>query len=114
MRPELIHSQQKTKRLMKTTNFKPTEKLVLLAAIPLMMMALLSCVSEDPELMGNKDNVLDNILHLSNEEIFDVVETMPRPPGGMEGWTRYLNENLIYPAEAKRAGILLLAKMVIS
>ncbi|MDN3668074.1 energy transducer TonB [Echinicola jeungdonensis] len=39
------------------------------------------------------------------DEIFDVVETMPQPPGGMEGWMKYLNKNLKYPTQARRMGI---------
>lgn len=39
------------------------------------------------------------------DEIFDVVETMPSPPGGMEGWNEYLSKNLKYPTQARRMGI---------
>ncbi|WP_162343069.1 energy transducer TonB [Cyclobacterium salsum] len=39
------------------------------------------------------------------EEIFDVVENMPTPPGGMEGWNKYLSNNLKYPTQARRMGI---------
>lgn len=39
------------------------------------------------------------------DEIFDVVETMPTPPGGMEGWNKYLSGNLKYPTQARRMGI---------
>lgn len=39
------------------------------------------------------------------DEIFDVVETMPTPPGGMEGWNKYLSSNLKYPTQARRMGI---------
>jgi protein TonB len=39
------------------------------------------------------------------EQIFDVVETMPTPPGGMEGWNKYLSANLKYPTQARRMGI---------
>lgn len=39
------------------------------------------------------------------DQIFDVVETMPTPPGGMEGWNKYLNANLKYPTQARRMGI---------
>ena len=37
----------------------------------------------------------------NDTEIFDVVESMPVPPGGMEGWNAYLKENLTYPQTAK-------------
>lgn len=39
------------------------------------------------------------------DEIFEVVETMPSPPGGLEGWAKYLNKNLKYPTQARRMGI---------
>jgi TonB family protein len=39
------------------------------------------------------------------QEIFDVVETQPNPPGGMAGWNQYLATNLNYPAEARSMGI---------
>ncbi|SIN71091.1 outer membrane transport energization protein TonB [Algoriphagus halophilus] len=38
-------------------------------------------------------------------EIFDIVETMPNPPGGMEGWNEYLANNLSYPDQARRMGV---------
>lgn len=37
--------------------------------------------------------------------IFDVVETMPSPQGGMEAWNKYLSGNLKYPTQARRMGI---------
>ncbi|WP_268034613.1 energy transducer TonB [Algoriphagus sp. PAP.12] len=39
------------------------------------------------------------------DEIFDVVETQPTPPGGMSGWNQYLSKNLKYPTQARRMGI---------
>jgi periplasmic protein TonB len=39
------------------------------------------------------------------DEIFDVVENNPNPPGGMEGWNKYLRDNLKYPTQARRMGI---------
>ena len=41
----------------------------------------------------------------SKGEIYEVVETQPNPPGGMQGWNRYLIENLRYPTGARRMGI---------
>ncbi len=41
----------------------------------------------------------------NGDEIFDVVENAPVPPGGMEGWNEYLRSNLQYPEDAKKAGI---------
>lgn len=39
------------------------------------------------------------------DEIFDVVETQPNPPGGMSGWNEYLSKNLKYPTQARRMGV---------
>ncbi len=38
-------------------------------------------------------------------EIFDVTEVQPKPPGGMDGWNSYLASNLSYPAQARRMGV---------
>ncbi|MDN3687664.1 TonB family protein [Cyclobacterium jeungdonense] len=38
-------------------------------------------------------------------EVFDVVEDMPYPAGGMEGWNAFLRENLTYPEAARKDGI---------
>lgn len=45
--------------------------------------------------------------HTSNaqEVIHEQVEEMPVPPGGMEGFTKYMIENLNYPTSAKEAKI---------
>lgn len=43
---------------------------------------------------------------MSNVEgVYQTVPEMPMPPGGMEGWTNYFQENLKYPAAAKEKGI---------
>lgn len=39
------------------------------------------------------------------DEIFDVVETQPSPPGGMSAWNKYLQDNLKYPTQARRMGV---------
>ncbi|WP_026956729.1 energy transducer TonB [Algoriphagus vanfongensis] len=39
------------------------------------------------------------------DQIFDVVENQPEPPGGMSGWNQYLSKNLKYPTQARRMGI---------
>lgn len=39
------------------------------------------------------------------EEIFQVVEEMPEPPGGMAGLMKYLARNIKYPAIAQENGI---------
>ncbi|MCC5938876.1 MAG: TonB family protein [Lunatimonas sp.] len=41
----------------------------------------------------------------NNGEVFDVVESMPFPLGGMEGWNSYLSENLEYPERAKLGNV---------
>ena len=38
-------------------------------------------------------------------EIFDVVEDQPEPPGGMKGWNNYLASNPSYPEQARRLGV---------
>jgi protein TonB len=38
-------------------------------------------------------------------EVFDMVETLPIPAGGMAGWSSYLSANLGYPTTARRKGI---------
>ncbi|WP_075350679.1 energy transducer TonB [Algoriphagus marinus] len=37
----------------------------------------------------------------TQQEIHKEVDQMPVPPGGMEGFTKYMIENLKYPASAK-------------
>jgi hypothetical protein len=37
----------------------------------------------------------------TQEEVFENGDEMPVPPGGMEGFTKYLIENLKYPKAAK-------------
>ena len=39
------------------------------------------------------------------EEVYDVVEIVPIPSGGMAGWSAYLSANLGYPTTARRKGI---------
>src|SRR5690606_37044268 len=38
-------------------------------------------------------------------EVYDVVENMPKPSGGLEGWNQFLATDLQYPSEAKEKGI---------
>lgn len=93
---------------MDRTNFKSMGGFFLPAAIALMglSISIVSCMpEEDAELIGKAEKGLENAINVSNEEVFDVVENMPSPPGGMESWNHYLNENLTYPAEAKENGV---------
>ena len=46
-----------------------------------------------------------NIDLYRGEIVYDVVEKMPRPEGGMDGWNAYLEQNLQYPERAKQANI---------
>ena len=39
------------------------------------------------------------------EAVYDEVETVPIPSGGMAGWSAYLSANLGYPTTARRKGI---------
>lgn len=41
----------------------------------------------------------------SSNEVYDVVEVAPIPAGGMQGWSNYLSQNLLYPTNARRKGI---------
>lgn len=41
----------------------------------------------------------------TQEEVFENVDEMPVPPGGMEGFTKYLIENLKYPKAAKENNV---------
>lgn len=39
------------------------------------------------------------------DEVFELVESMPTPAGGLAGWSSYLSKNLKYPSQARRMGI---------
>lgn len=39
------------------------------------------------------------------DQVFDVVEQQPNPPGAMSGWNQYLAMNLQYPAQARQMGV---------
>jgi TonB family protein len=41
----------------------------------------------------------------ANDNVFVVVEEMPQFPGGMQGLTEYLSENLRYPVEAREKNV---------
>lgn len=71
---------------------------------PLKPENLVEVVNED----GSTElNAIANgrVVEVSADEIFDVVEDQPTPPGGMEGWNNYLKENLTYSEQAKKEGI---------
>lgn len=74
-------------------------------ALPLFtcLFALISCEqNEDMHKLESQQN--DKITErIMKDGVFDVVEDMPIPQGGMEGWNNYLKENLDYPQAAKDA-----------
>jgi TonB family protein len=88
-------------------------------AIPMIAILFLvfSCeITPEPEIegptqMGEKKSPtiggsnLNARISDSADQIFDVVETQPNPPGGMSGWNQYLASNVQYPAQARRMGI---------
>tara|TARA_R110002020_G_scaffold189454_3_gene388633 strand:- start:338 stop:763 length:426 start_codon:yes stop_codon:yes gene_type:complete len=39
------------------------------------------------------------------DNVFEKVDEMPSPEGGIEGWNNYLATNMKYPKEAKKAGV---------
>ncbi|QDH80668.1 TonB family protein [Echinicola soli] len=41
----------------------------------------------------------------SDKDVFDVVEKMPAPQGGMEGWSEYISRNIEYPKDAMEKGV---------
>lgn len=79
------------------------EKSRFLLVIPLLglLIAMFSCEGQEyAELMGEAETT-----QAMGGEVFDVVEDMPFPPGGMDGWNQYLSNNLSYPAQARYMGI---------
>lgn len=48
---------------------------------------------------------LPNAEMMEVDNVFDIVEEMPVPPGGMPGLTDYLFRELKYPEQAKRLGV---------
>ena len=74
-------------------------------ALPLFacLFALISCEQNEDMLKletEQNDKITERIM---KDGVFDVVEDMPTPQGGMEGWNNYLKENLDYPQAAKDA-----------
>ena len=87
----------------------PFQRLRFLTLIPAvgLLLFIFSCEKEEiqahlPEPLSFKKAAL---LVNPNDEVFDVVEQQPNPPGGMAGWNQYLSKNLTYPYEARRIGI---------
>jgi TonB family protein len=86
-------------------------------AICLMILSVSCDIATEPEIEGptqveakqsiGPSNILARVNNVAKDgnEIFDVTEVQPNPPGGMEGWNEYLKANVTYPAEAKSMGI---------
>ncbi|WP_114750816.1 M56 family metallopeptidase [Pleomorphovibrio marinus] len=74
-------------------------------ALLLPIVALLTFVFSCEKEAEPTDDVRALSAKPSKTNVFDVVEDMPVPQGGMEGWNRYLQENLHYPPDAREEGI---------
>ncbi|WP_339924797.1 M56 family metallopeptidase [uncultured Cyclobacterium sp.] len=78
-------------------------------ALPLFacLFVLISCTpNEDMPQMDTQDGEEIVITEMiMKESVFDVVEDMPSPLGGMEGWNNYLSANLKYPQAARDAKV---------
>ncbi|MDP2040980.1 MAG: energy transducer TonB [Algoriphagus sp.] len=86
-------------------------------AICLIILSVSCDIATEPEIEGptqveakqsiGPSNILARVNNVAKDgnEIFDVTEVQPIPPGGMAGWNDYLKANVTYPAEAKSMGI---------
>ena len=65
----------------------------------------------DLDIAMNEDDVIEEIIVFDApedevaESIFQIVEVMPSPKGGLSAFYKYLNKNLKYPSQASRMGI---------
>ncbi|MDI1322555.1 MAG: M56 family metallopeptidase [Algoriphagus sp.] len=103
--------------MMTKTNSKTIQKARFLLVLPLLAMFLFvfSCeMTEQAEIEGpiqvaKRQEIgpgsLSARITEGADEIFDVTEEMPVPPGGIEGWTNFLLTNVKYPAEARKMGL---------
>ncbi len=57
-------------------------------------------VVEDHNIDFTDENIEEEV-----EEIFVIVEQYPEPEGGMEGFYKYVGENIKYPAQARRMNV---------
>ncbi|WP_162416629.1 M56 family metallopeptidase [Cyclobacterium roseum] len=76
-------------------------------AIPLvgLLFVFFACETQDekPNLdQSTPEQISERVMQ---GEVFDVVEDMPVPEGGMEGWNAFLSENLSYPEAARKDSI---------
>ncbi|NHE56780.1 M56 family metallopeptidase [Cyclobacterium plantarum] len=108
----LIHNfnQFQIKKRIKMMNQPKTRSLArskYALSIPLfgVLFVLFACEYQE-EMMEQNDKDDNKITErLMQGDVFDVVEDMPVPNGGMEGWNQYLMENLTYPESAKKEGV---------
>lgn len=87
---------------------EPFQRLRFLTVIPAigLLVFMFSCEKEDALPMPSAEELRNATLILNPaDEVFDVVEDQPNPPGGMAGWNMYLSKNLKYPYQARRMGI---------
>ncbi|TDQ19258.1 outer membrane transport energization protein TonB [Algoriphagus boseongensis] len=110
--------QTKKRILMLTkTNSRPQQKARFLALIPAiaLLVFVFSCeITPEQEIEGPTQEAKGPSLGPSDlsarisaeaDEVFDITEVMPEPPGGMSGWNNYLAKNLNYPKQARELGI---------
>jgi TonB family protein len=113
-------SQFQTKKrilMMAKTKSKPLQKARFLALIPavLLLVFAFACEITPEQAIEGPTQVAkakpfgpsDLAMRITQgaDEVFDVTEVQPVPPGGMEGWVSYLGKNLKYPLEARKMGI---------
>lgn len=87
---------------------EPMQRLRFLALIPAvgLLLFVFSCEKEEVLPMTTAEDLKNATLLLDpSDEVFDIVEQQPNPPGGMSGWNQYLSKNLKYPFQARRMGI---------
>ena len=82
---------------------KWTARSIYALALPVFicLFALVSCEQKDEIIEVAMTANEANTKNLLPNEIFDIVEVMPVPPQGMEGWNNYLSQNLKYPQSAR-------------
>lgn len=68
-------------------------------------------INIDLDINMNEDDIIEEIISMPEPEeekaetIFQIVEEMPSPRGGLQAFYKYLNKNLKYPSKAQRIGI---------
>ena len=110
--------QTKKRILMLTkTNSKPQQKARFLALIPAvaLLVTVFSCeITPEQEIEGPTQVAKAQVIGPANltarisegaDEVFDITEVQPIPPGGMEGWGKFLATNLKYPQQARTMGV---------